>query len=347
MKNICKVFSIIIFTLFFTGCVKNEFDIKFELAPSINGPYRVVYYASDKEKGWIIETVSDVNQGRGLLHGATRYPSVVYIFSPVSSGIRCVLYVERGDKITLTGSEADPILWEVKGNALSEECSQWRLENKAVLISSDPAEINKAVASYVKKNPESKLSTFLLSVYYSRVENEKEYLALRASLQPKALDNEELMRALSMADMPDGLLTSPAAGRAFTITGANGDPCKLNPKSDKASLLAFRDEDGNFFRSETYDSLKAISRAYQDSAKRLIADLYLGPDSALWIRSVRMDTIKNVVRGWMPRGLADSVSMAMGVRRLPYFIVLDNKGEQVYRGDHLGKASEAFHRLMK
>ena len=43
--------------LVMTGCVKNEFKVKFDLPSDIDRTYTLLYYASDPSKGWIEEEV--------------------------------------------------------------------------------------------------------------------------------------------------------------------------------------------------------------------------------------------------------------------------------------------------
>ena len=134
------------------GCVKNEVKVDFQLPKNVNDAYKMIYYASDPAKGWFVETVAAVQQGKVQMICATRNPTIVFIMES-GSVPRAAFYAERGDKIKISGDSSDPFSWQISGNKLTEEWSQWRLDSRSSLASGDPKKINKAVGDYVKKNP--------------------------------------------------------------------------------------------------------------------------------------------------------------------------------------------------
>lgn len=71
------------------------------------------------------------------------------------------------------------------------------------------------------------------------------------------------------------------------------------------------------------------------------------PDSLAWQNASRNDSLRKVVRAWMPLGFADRRAMSLGVTRTPYFIVTDTLGAQVYRGESPDSAAALFRSLMK
>ena len=95
------------------------------------------------------------------------------------------------------------------------------------------------------------------------------------------------------------------------------------------------------------DSLQKISREFPDSALRNIADICLEADSTLWRTSVRNDSLKNVLRLWTPAGLADNAVMSLGITRVPFYLVISETGNQIFRGEEMEMAFEAFRKLMR
>ena len=341
--NLFRLLFLLLSTCLLSGCVKNQFTIDFRLDSATDMPVRVLYYASDPEKGWIIETVADIKQGKAEVEGSTRFPTLVFLFAPVSSQPRAIFFASRGDDISISGDGNDPAAWKIKGNDITDALNTWRLDNLSAITATDPKAINKAVADYVRKNPDSKLSFLLLYLYYSRRDDEQGFLRLRALLTPEAMADEDLARALSMADMPDALLSTPAPLSAIIARDSGGDIDTLDPSKAGRSLLIFRDLSDLFSLTPAHDSLKSIARDNAGSA--ILADICLDPDSAAWQRSLRSDSLPGVRRTWLPHGLNDSTAMALGVRRLPFYIITDSRGKQIYRGDNLKEAVKTFRKL--
>lgn len=335
-----RLLFILLSACLLSACVKNQFSIDFRLDSDTDMPVRILYYASDPEKGWIIETVADIKQGKAEVEGSTRFPTLVYLFGSVSSQPRAILFVSRGDDISISGKGNDPASWNIKGNDITDALNSWRLDNLSAITAADSKALNKAVARYVRKNPDSKLSFLLLYLYYSRRDDEEGFLKLRATLAPEALADEDLARALSVADMPDGLLAAPAPLASLIAHDSNGDIDTLDPSRARRSLLIFRDLSDLFNLSPAHDSLKSLARHNSDAA--ILADICLDPDSAAWQRTLRSDTLPGVRRIWLPHGLNDSTVMALGVRRLPFYIITDSRGKQIYRGDNLKEAVATF-----
>lgn len=344
MKMLTRFIITVMTALMMCGCVKNEFSIEFRLAQDINSPFRTVYYASDPQKGWIVETVADVKQGKGIVDGATRLPTFVFVFSPMSGGSFAVLYATRGDDFEISGPSANPLEWEISGNDITESLSQWRLDNRQALASGNWKKINEAVEKTVKEDPSSPIAISLLTIYYSRRNDEQGFIRLRESITPEALEDKDLIRALACADIPDGILSSPGTLVSFRMHAWQGKTDTITIKGHMGALLAFRDISSGFSVTSSHDSLRSLA-ADTDLKKYILADICLDADSTGWIRSTRSDSLPGIRRGWLPRGLADSTAMHLGVRRLPFYIVVDANGSQTYRGSDISEASAAFRKI--
>lgn len=325
-----------------SGCVKNEVTLTFELTGGVNMPCRILYYASVKNRGMIRETVVDIRGGKGEIKLPERYPSLVYLFAPSQQTPAAILYIRRGDKIKITGSGDDIAEWKISGNKISEQLSDWRRKNSDLLKKNKTAEINKAVKEYVEKNPDSPASAILLYVYYSRKGNEREFARLIDGLSKKVKEDEELMNALSVGDLMTGLPDRFSIPRELILMGEEGYADTLLTGNGHGTLLLFADNDN--FRSGNFRSSDVRMLANENSPK-LVAEIFAEADSVAWRRHLRSDSLPDGKRLWMPLGLVDANAIGMGVRRLPYFIVLDGEGRETYRGDNWQDASEKFKEL--
>lgn len=327
-----------------SACARNEFSLEFSLPSDAGSSFRVVYHASNSKGGLVVETVAALQNGRGVLKCITRYPAVVFISSSPGSQPLAV-YATKGDRIKISGDSRDALSWAVEGNEVNEAWTQWRRDNAATLQKRDPDEVNAAVARYVEANPGSQLSTLLLATTFSRRADESLYARLRGMLTGKALDRR-LLDACSQCDNIHILPSAPARIGALRLHTLTGKARLLRPDSARASILYFW-VTGAEGRPIAIDSLKALSAAYPDSSARNIADISLDPDSVNWASPLKYDSLRHTVRAWMPRGTADPRLMRMGVARVPFLIVTDSCGRQIYRGDDISDATVAFRSLMK
>ncbi|MDE5807251.1 MAG: hypothetical protein K2H76_03980, partial [Muribaculaceae bacterium] len=120
--------------LILSGCSKPRFTIEFQLPESLHAAYTLSYYASSSRQGKWMESGVMVQAGKCKATLPTSNPTVVAL----SAGMNAIyFYVERGDKITVTGESADIFSWTIGGNAINDDWSQWRHENAAAVGSGD------------------------------------------------------------------------------------------------------------------------------------------------------------------------------------------------------------------
>lgn len=333
----------LLLSLMLTSCFKNEIKLTFEVGQSVNNPCKIVYYASSSKQGMVRETAAEINSGKGITVLPTRYPTIIYLFSQSQREPALAFYAERGDDMKITGTSQNVSDWEVSGNKLTEEWTEWRKSNRQVLVGGNPEKLNKAVAAYVEKHVDSELSLVLLCIYYSRRDDPEGFSHLYGMLKDGAFDNEDLLAALSAADLLEG----PGAGwfvgkggisapKHLILMGEAGYADTLALNDSIPTLLLFTGKEG--LRAGLKDSIQSLL----GSRKGQIADVYADPDTIAWKRQIKMDSISNLRRMQLPLGLADSTAMAIGVQRVPYYFTIGPKGKLLYRGDSFTKAAAAY-----
>lgn len=320
-----------------TGCRRKEFTLEFAMDSTDSGNWRVVYYASDKKGGYLQESVAVVSNGKGTLACAAVNPSVIWLYTAGQQPI--VIYAERGDKIIISGSASQPYKWNVSGNEINEAMTAWRNENADVLASGNPTDVNNAVARYVMANPESEINGLLLLSAYDRLLNPLEFNNLWARVYPS--QRIRWAQLTGRSDIMTARAANPGLLRSMRLRTLGNGIDTLRTAKVKGSLLFFWSS-GLDNRKATFDSLRTLVKEYPDSSRRIIADICLDSDSITWKSPLRNDSLKGVVRGWMPAGLADTVLMSLGVTRSPYYLVVDTEGRQKYSGDDSKTAFETF-----
>lgn len=342
MSRSCSL-SILVFILLLVagGCVKNEVKLTFEVSGEVNTVCRILYYASDKRGGMIRETVAEIAGGKGEITLPQRNPSLIFLFSPAHSMPDAVIYARRGDNLKITGEGDDVAAWNIEGNDITGLLSKWRIENLNDLRSRDTEKINGAVARFVEDNLRSGASAVLLYVYFDRRDHESEFFRLQSLLDSNVLNDTDLINSLAAGDLMGDFTETPSYPSSIILHGMSGFADTLVFSKNKATLLVFHKEKekiGDFYP----DSVKKILERKKGYA---ITEIFVDSDSLGWNRHLRKDTIESLGRMWMPLGLADSVAIEMGVRRLPYYIILDSAAKEVLRGGDSGMIMQTFENL--
>ena len=336
-------------TVILSSCSKNEFDVKFELNPSADGTYRAIYYASDPKKGWIVENVVNIQQGKAHLTGMVYNPCIVYLCRTSNAAQGLYLYVERGDDFTISGDGSDPAAWHVDGNKLTRQLDEWRAENRDVIVKArsgreaDIAPLCRAVDSFVTSHPDDPAAAIILMAYYDRGYDPGRFSALMKSLRDDAADRKWI-DMMARNDMPADEPAIPAIPKSLVFaTVATG--CDTITPGHLPTLLYFGKASLQPYRDDIA-KLRQLSRSSGDSASRIIANVSFEPDSMTRWHSVNVDSLQASVQAWVPLGLSDSQIKQLGVRRIPYLIVIDRKAKAIYSGTDTDRAIETFRSLL-
>ena len=340
---------LLLLTVILSSCSKNEFDIKFELTPSADGTYRAIYYASDPKKGWIVENVVNIQQGKAHLTGMVYNPCIVYLCRTSNAAQGLYLYVERGDDFTISGDGSDPAAWHVDGNKLTRQLDEWRAENRDVIVKArsgreaDIAPLCRAVDSFVSSHPDDPAAAIILMAYYDRGYDPGRFSALMKSLRDDAADRKWI-DMMARNDMPADEPAIPAIPKSLVFaTVATG--CDTITPGHLPTLLYFGKASLQPYRDDIA-KLRQLSRSSGDSASRIIANVSFEPDSMTRWHSVNVDSLQASVQAWVPLGLSDSQIKQLGVRRIPYLIVIDRKAKAIYSGTDTDRAIETFRSLL-
>lgn len=286
--------------------------------------YQMVYYASAQKEKRVIDQTLTLVDGVMDAVGSTHYPTVVYVYS-ASGKLMTVFYAERGDEIVINGNITP---WEVKGNEINEDWSAWRKKNATALNAHDWKMINQAVAEYVRKHPKNKLSTLLLANDFEWRDNEKEYRSLWSMLSGSACD-KELITALGVDYKT---LTSPynQAIKSLEIIGPGDTVYKILPTESDYTVLYFWHNPDR--RVIDLQQLRTTLKASKSTIK--VAEVNMQSDTLGWSYRLQRDTICSAdwLHGWAPGAMRNKALEKLNIPSLPYYIIIDKKGTQIYRG---------------
>lgn len=351
MKAIWCLFWLAAVAMLCSSCGKNEFEVEIKLPQNMSNTFSLVYYASDKHKGWVTQTAITVTSGKGLETCVTRNPTVVWVDPDRrGSAVSLAFYAERGDKISIEGEDLDPLSWKVSGNDINEEWSKWRIAHLSDLKSGAPAKINAAVAEYVGKNSDSELSTLLLLTTYIRRDDEEGFARLWNSVSADAKSGE-LLAAVGRADVQTALpVDAPVAIGELKLHCMGESIATVKPARFDASLYYFwSGVNGENSRKGDIDSLKKLVGEERGGKLLDVTDIALTADSMKWLNMVRADSLKSVKwrHAWAPGGRMHSSIQSFAIPASPWFVVLDRSGRPVYRGAASGDALKKVRELLR
>lgn len=314
-----KLLTLLLALLILTGCSKPRFSVEFRLPKAMHSAYTLNYYAASPNQGKWIETAVMVQAGKGKAELPAVDPAVVSL----SAGINTIyFYVERGDKIIITGENADLFSWNISGNPITEDWSRWTRDNASSLSSRDAKKINAAVEKYVKKNPTNPLSALLLLYEFNRREENALFLKLWKSLKGEAAKE----KWITLSGRSDLYTNSPIEEvdvkkkHKLVVKSLDNGADTIVSGEVPVVLLFWRNSDSE--RGEMIDSLRALRKSHPDSASFIIADICFDPDSISWASPLGRDSLKHTIRGWNPVAEADSAIRALGVEGTPMIITL-------------------------
>lgn len=351
-RNLWLLASIVLILV--SGCRGKEFTIEFDLSPDIEESYRLVYYASDKSGGRWIESSAPIHQGKYAIECQTINPTVIYIFRSNGYEPETFIYAERGDKVKITGDSPRPYEWKISGNKLNDRLNEWQLANVNSLSSGQSEKINKAVASFIEKNPGSEIDPLLLLLRYDRSSDPEGFVRLwnlmnpklRKEPTPELVASPDLFSASPLNSADDGRVSIQPGKEKFPSLkirsfGKGKDTLKISAPGRKASVIFFWHL-GDPERPAVIDSLRRLAKRNRtDSTKLLIADICLDPDSIRWRNAIPFDSL-NTKRGWWPAGTADPEAIRLGISDYRTLIVFGPKGNVLYKGRDV---SEAFKKI--
>lgn len=322
-----------------TGCGnKNEFVIKCEIAGL--GEHGVeMYYVT--EQG-VRRSDFHPDGERLTLRGSSKKPAFVEVFM-AGGGERlfgCV--VMDGDKIEVKLDPEKPESLSIKGNRASEEYAEF-LSAHASLIGKGPSrELNDTIRARIEREPRKLSSALLLMSLFNGRGNE----SLADTLLQLVADNEEAHPLIDNYSYLLGLQKSNEEERKMRrieLPTGRDSAAVFVVSNQSYGLLAFSSV------SARHDSLsRTLKRLYKKLPRKSFRamEIYLDGDSAAWGAALEGDSAL-WVQAWAPGGVAHEKISPLKVAQLPYYIVLDSAGRELYRGASFRTASDSIQQKMK
>ncbi|MDE6612765.1 MAG: hypothetical protein K2K22_09430 [Muribaculaceae bacterium] len=294
---------------------------------------RAGYYAD----GVYRTVITAVREGEFEFFASSTQPTLLeltdYEYRPIGR-----LYVVNGETYTIEIDPADPYAVKSGGSEVNERWSAFLRDNADALRS----DANAAVARYVEANPADIVSTLLMLTAYNSSDSPEKADSLMALIAPEA-------RPSSLTDgytyLLQRLVSETALGHVGKVRyiDMRDSLATFDTAVRPASLIAVT------AHSERGDSvITALRGLYRrhGSSKFGILDFSVDADTVVWHRAVRSDSTA-WKHGWTPGGLAGIGVDSLGVPSVPFFVVCDTTGTQLYRGASVTRAAATVDSILK
>lgn len=301
------------------GCGHGD---RFEVTGSIAGDpsmnLRILYYTDSK----VFTGVTAATEGKFAFDGRAPEEALVTIYD---NDYRLLgrFMAANGQDITIGIDPANPASLTVQGNKTSERWTKFLADNAAVKGTAR----DKAVADYVKANPADPLSTLLVMTEIDATGPGASLAdSLLTIIEPEARLNSITAGFQAMLDHVNSATSrTPIAAIPYMIPG--GYVKLYTPHRAGHTLITITDIE------HERDSVKKLLRELRPETKasRLsVLDLSVDVDTIVWSRQLRADSI-DWTAGWAAGGVSGRALNSLGIPRLPYYIVADSAGRQIWR----------------
>ena len=298
---------------------------------------RVVYYSD----GTQLLTVP-VKDNKFEFKAEITQPTIVEFYGANKTLLgRC--YVDKGDDMECSFIKNSPQRANVKGNDVSERWCKFLNDNIETFARGDSKKINSMIAKYITSNKQDILSTLLLITEYITPENNDEAIKLLASIAPEARPQHLIESYEALLDRGNNV----KAREKVSMTSYFSSTDSLStfvPHESSYSIITFSN-DPTRKDSKLESDLRTLREDYPN--KRLqVVDISFDPDTMTWKRSIRYDSA-SWKQGWVVGGASAHSIERLGISRLPFYIVADSTGKQLYRGTSINEAKTKIKEVLK
>lgn len=333
MRDIAGILVAVVTALWLACCGGPEsFKITGELTDGATLNLYVKYYGA----GAVRTGVTAAREGKFEAEFSSSTPTIVELLDN-DYNVLARMYLQNGDEMNITVNRANPTASRVTGNEISERWSALINEHSETLSSGDHEKINTVIEDYITANPSDPVGALMFAEFYD------------SSSDP--VHAMEVMEMIDMEARPVGVLDPVATivsrfadpdayGKVSPIKyrlAANDSTITFSPKDKPVSLISLSDE--NSKRTDSIvPHLKKIAKDFPEKKLQVI-DFVLYADTGAFKRVTYRDSA-TWVQGWLPGGILGKGIAELAVPAMPYFIVTDSAGTQLYRGTSATEASD-------
>lgn len=329
MRRFAYIFWAVLWLCLAAACGDSD---HFKVSGTIEGSptfnMRFHYYGDDA----LHTGITASREGKFMFTGSSRQPVMVEIYD---NDYRLMgrLYAADGDEIECVLHPDNPYKSTFTGNDVNRRWTAFTNANAEALLHPGPR-ANSLIASYVGKHRDDIVSAMLITGSYDAARDMAGADSLLRSLAPEARPAnfiagfEYLLRRVASKEAASPVMPMTFADERDSLR-------TYNPRHSRRSLIVISDRDSGR-RDSIVPRLRSLSRQY--SREQLaIVDFSVDSDTTSWKLSIRGDSAR-WLQGWGAGSLASPAISRLAASSVPFFVVADSTGRQLYRGVSLNQA---------
>jgi len=325
---------VIILGMVMTAC---DDEPEFRITGTVDGlgtRHISMIYAADGVLHTVTTTAID---GKFSLTGSSRDYTLVELLSPQGK-VFSRLLAKNGQNIKCRLDIDDPYKVEMKGSKQAEQWAKFLTKNHDLFTDGTSEMVNAAIEEYVAANPGNILSSLMLLTMYDATDNESKTSTLFASLEPEARPGK-LVAGYRLLLSQNNNAAINTKVKPLTLKNSKDSVERFVPLRTSYTLFYF--SSGAKMNTDTINT--KILPAYERYSRRKlrVLEISFANDSSQWKRSIENDTLK-WSRSWVPGGVSSPAFYDLSIPRLPYYILSDSIGNQVYRGSSISTAIDSL-----
>lgn len=249
------------------------------------------------------------------IEGMSDEPVAIELYDNKGNRIGCVV-ARNGEEISVKYKVSDRNYMEAKGNKLSAALAEFLQKNGN--------DLNSAIEHRLTSTAADELSELLAGYYYDINANAQSADSLLRLADSESHIGDVMLRYKS--EIAARLSAAPAKIERMRLLSSADSLTNYEPSAKTNTLYIFTD---------IYSIPDSIVEYADSVAKDMkVASVRLAIDSFGWHKDTARFS-KKVTHLWAPGGVADSALRSLDIPRVPFFIVADTTGAQIYRGSLL------------
>lgn len=343
MKTNCRLITHFILGLLILGVgacgYSDKFKVKGTISDGSSINLRFVYYTDNSVR----TALTASTDGKFSFEGVAANPAVVEVYDN-DYRLLSRFFAQNGDDIELRIDRKNPYRGKAAGNKLSNELTAFYNEKADILTGTDSRHRNEAIAEYVGAHPESPVAQLILIAEFDASDDEAA-LMCDSLMNSLTTDARVLNIGEQFASMTNritaGMSRMPVTDITYKTKGNNTGT--FVAQDNRLSLISI--SDGTHGRDSVLEALRKLA-GHEKKGRFMILDLNVDPDTIVWIRAVRRDSA-SWEQGWVAGSIAGQALDRLGIPTVPYFILVDSSGSQMWRGQSVSQSSKMVQTALK
>lgn len=318
------IFCLVLGTLLM-GCGHSDtFRVKGSVEDGASINIRFIYIADGAVRSGLTASVD----GKFEFEGSAASPAYVEVYDNDYRLLGRFIAV-NGDDISLNLNRKNRYLTKVGGGNLNRELTEFYNANADSLLFGTVNTRNNLVSDYVAEHPASALSLILLSTDFDASRDKDALLcdSLISTFDPDVFEFDIVGTTSRLAErVANSSTREPVQALIYKVRGNRNET--FVPSRQKYSVISI--SDASHSRDSVRRALKHLAR-HQKDGRFAILDLSADTDTTIWVRSIANDSA-TWKQGWAAGSISGIALNRLGIPSIPYFILIDSTGSQVWRG---------------